>query len=104
MGSTANYEGTLKNEEFLSVVIYTVQSYAIYRDWKYKLSNKEPASWIEVFPYPGSEPVRFEFDNNLSVQGHYQTQFEPIDVQGIELLERMKGCFNELKITGNKQS
>lgn len=117
MGVTIHYEGTLKNEAQLQVVIDTCKDFAAQQSWPsqevttsktlMRLIDEEsrdytgPVKGIIVQPEGMCEPLEFEFDDLLFVQSYCKTQFagKKVHMQVVELLRKLSPCFDSLVIT-----
>lgn len=117
MGVTIHFEGKLKDEASYDSCVDRVRTFAEPREWVVldiesavrelsRVRDEKPWDYvgstkgIAVIPHPDSEPLRFEFDNELFVQEYIKTQFAPIDthIDVVRLLREMQELFVVLRV------
>lgn len=117
MGVTIHFEGGLRDEEAYASLVNRVTAFAGARDWPSKPIAEPTARLtrvfedvdreyvgatrgVEVLPHPGSEPLRFEFDDNLFVQEFCKTQFAGAEahVEVVMLLQEVAPLFETFEV------
>lgn len=122
MGITIHFEGKLKNDENYNLLIKKVIEYSEFQDWKYfqfqneskkleRVRNDEDWDYIgstkgiQVQPHENSEPLIFEFDEDLYIQEYCKTQFSNIEthIKIIDLFNAIEDNFSNLEIFDERE-
>ena len=117
MGVTIHFEGQLRDSADLDTLVQIVTDFANQRGWpnwpilenakilhrvidEEKLDYFGPTSGIGVEPDENAEPLSFEFDQHLYVQGYCKTQFAGAvaHMEVVALLRRLEPLFIELAV------
>lgn len=115
MGVTIHFEGKLKSEIDLEMVVKISTDYAKQNNMEYLIFDepyrilqrvknerewdyKGPTRGIKIIPDINTDPLWIEFDKDYYVQEFCKTQFaeSKIHIKIIELLKRLEPFFHEL--------
>jgi hypothetical protein len=117
MGVTIHFEGQLKSQRDLALLVEAARETAEKLGWPHRAIAEErahlarareeqdwdyvgPITGIELLPHESSDPLRFEFDSNLYVQEFIKTQFAgpSTHAQVIQLLRTLEPHFESLSV------
>ncbi len=117
MGITIHFEGNLKNEENYVALIEKMTEFCKFQEWNFFLFENEnkllqrvenetdrdyegSTKGIQVQPHENSEPLIFEFDNELYIQEYCKTQFSDVEthLKIIELLNVVENYFENIAV------
>lgn len=117
MGITIHFEGKLKNDENYALIIKKIAEFSDFHDWEYfqfkndsvkleRVRNDEEWDYvgstkgIQVQPHENSEPLNFEFDEDLYIQDYCKTQFSNIEthIKIVELFTLIEQYFKNIEV------
>ena len=117
MGVTIHFEGTLCEEAAYSALLGQVRDFSARQRWSVaelpearrslrRMRDEEPWDYVGitrgliVHPHDNSEPLRFEFDEELRIQEYCKTQFAGPEMHIIlvKLLRSLQPLFEALYV------
>ncbi len=117
MGVTIHFEGKLLSDASYERVVAKIKSFSVENSLPYKMIPKAVRSlervrdeedWdytgitkgIEIQPHPSTDPLRFEFDENLYIQEYCKTQFASTDIHVlvVNLIREIQNEFETIEI------